>query len=119
LICDLNEPEFGKLGLSAVPAPIFRSTADEHEDPEKWGRVVEAAQKCGLKVTEAEAYRRFKIATPAPGEKVLDAPKPEPAFGGGFGGLGFSATYFQPAPFCSTPTIIIAPDISRHTLFRR
>ena len=40
-------------------------------------------------------------------------------FGGGFGGLGFSATYFQPAPFCPTPTMIITPDISRHTLIRR
>jgi hypothetical protein len=40
-------------------------------------------------------------------------------FGGGFGGVGFNAAYFQPAPFCPAPTIIVAPDVSRHTLIRR
>ena len=88
LIDERNEPMWAQLGLSGVEPGRFSSIGDEDEDPEKFGRVVESAQKAGLKISEDEAYRRFGLRKPAADEKILEAPKPESPFGPGspFGG---------------------------------
>jgi hypothetical protein len=82
LIDKRNEPMWLALGLSGVAPGKFSSVADENEDPEKFGRVVELAQKAGLAISEDEAYRRFGLRKPGADEKVLEAPKPESPFGG-------------------------------------
>jgi hypothetical protein len=82
-----NEPAWAALGLLGVPPGTFSSTADENEDPEKFGRVVESAQKAGLEIAEEEAYRRFGLRKPADNEAKIKAPAPTiSGFGGGFGG---------------------------------
>ena len=91
LVYDLNLPQFAELGYAGAARPKFRSVADENEDPEKVGKIIEQAQKIGLTVGEMEARRRMGLSKPADGEVILEAPKPEPqmgGFGGGFPSFG-------------------------------
>lgn len=87
LWCDLNVANTAALGLAGARNPVFRSRGLTKEDAEKVGRVYQAAQGLGVQITADEAHRRLGIRRPAPGEKILEAPKPEPSglFGGGFG----------------------------------
>jgi hypothetical protein len=95
LLDQRNEPMWLSLGLAGVPPGRFSSIGDEDEDPEKFGRVVELAQKAGLAVAEDEAYRRFRLRKPGADEKVLEAPAPAAPSFGGFGGGSFGG---PPAP---------------------
>ena|SRR5690348_2678018 len=87
---DLNAANFAALEIGAARCPVFRSRGLRDEDPEKVGRVLTAAQGLGVTIGAQEAHRRLGIKMPAPGEKILEAPKPNPSdlFGGGFGGEG-------------------------------
>lgn len=89
MIDQQNEPAWAELGLLGVPPGTFNSSGDENEDPEKFGRVVESAQKAGLEIAEEEAYRRFGLRKPSDTEAKIKAPAPTMV--GGFGGDPFGA----------------------------
>jgi phage gp29-like protein len=84
LFMDLNASPMAAMGLGAAQCPRFRSRGVTSEDPEKIGRVLEAAQRLGVKIGAAEAHRRLGIKRPAKGEDILEAPKAESSsiFGG-------------------------------------
>jgi phage gp29-like protein len=76
LIWRLNAAQFAEIGCEDAKMPRFVSVEGDDEDPEKFGRVVELAQKAGLAIVEDEAYRRFGLTRPGPGDKVIEPPKP-------------------------------------------
>lgn len=79
----LNQSELAACGLADANMPRFVSIEGDDEDPVKFGEVVEKAQKAGLAVSTEEAYRRFGLKRPAPGEEVLAPVADVPS---GFGG---------------------------------
>lgn len=86
---DLNAANLAAMGLGAARCPVFRSRGLRDEDPEKVARTLESAQRLGMQIPADEAHRRLRIKRPAPGEDVLEAPKPAaPDIFGGFGGEG-------------------------------
>ena len=69
-----------------------------------------------------QSYARPGYAAPWRGNLYGNYPGGGFQLGGGFGEFsrfGFGVTYFQSAPYCPPPTIIVTPDTSHHTMIRR
>lgn len=81
LFLDLNGGILAAMGLGGAGEPRFRSLRTDHEDPEKVGRILKAAQEVGMSIGADDARRRMGVKKPAPDEETLEAPKPESPFG--------------------------------------
>lgn len=87
LVVDQNAANLVEQGCYGANVPQFRSVSDEHEDPEKFGRIVQFAQRVGLRLSRAELTRRFGLAVPTDQDDVIEPPSPS-LIGSGFEGGG-------------------------------